>query len=457
VHIQVKKGLDIPLSGAPLGAPKPIKPAGEAKEPLPLEKVALDVRSHEDVRFKLLKKVGDTVKRGEPLLEDKRCPGRMFVSPGCGIVEEIRRGEKRRLLDVVIKLEKEEEDFSFPPLEPASATKEEMIKRLLEGGAFSRLYRRPFNVLAHPEKLPSATFVKAMETAPFSVPAEMQVQGYEEIFQIGLDALAKLTEGPVHLVYKKGSLCTAFTKAKNVQLHTADGPHPAATHSLHIQKIRPIFSASEVVWTANVLDVLVIGRLLKEGRLHTERIVGIGGPPLVEGQTGYFYTREGAPISYLTNGRLPKIPLRLISGDPLMGTKVEIEDYLGMQDTVLSVIAEPTSRELLHFFRLGLNKYSFSRAYYTPKRNYSFTTSQHGEKRAFIDPTLYDEVQALDIPTMQLVKAVMAEDIELAEELGIYEVASEDFALPTFVCPSKIDMTEIVKQGLRTFAAEMLH
>jgi len=455
VHIQVKKGLDIPIEGEPSGKPQEIKATGEGESHL--EKIALDLRPYEDLRFKLLKKPGELVKIGEPILEDKHCQGRAFVSPGHGVIEEIQRGEKRQILNVSIKLEKEEEYFSYPPLDVQSAEKEKLLNRLLEGGAFARLRRRPFNILARPDKLPSATFVKAIESAPFTPPAEMQVEGQEELFQIGLDTLAKITEGLVHLVHRKGSSCQAFTKAKNVQIHTADGPHPVGTHSLHIQKIRPIFSADEVVWTASVLDVLVIGRLISEGKLYINRVIGIGGPPVVEGQTGYFHTREGVPISHLAKGRIPTAPIRLISGDPLMGAKVRMDDYLGIEDTAFSAIAEPTHREALHFFRLGLNKYSFSNAYYTPKRKFALTTSLHGEKRAFIDPTLYDDVQALEIPTMQLVKAVMAEDLELSEELGVYEVVPEDFALATFVCPSKINMTEIIKQGLRNFAAEMLH
>jgi Na+-transporting NADH:ubiquinone oxidoreductase subunit A len=276
-----------------------------------------------------------------------------------------------------------------------------------------------------------------------------------------LSALAKIVDGPIHLVYRKGSSCKAFSEASGVQKHTAEGPHPVANHSLHIQEIDPIRSTEDIIWTMTAYDVAAIGYLLTRGECLVEKIISIAGPGVLPECKGYFKVRNGLPISSLISGRIPRASLRLISGDPLMGKRVTADDFLGFSDTVFTVIPENVEREFFHFMGLGHDKYSFSKAYLsghlnTQKRKYLFTTSQHGEHRPFIDSTLYDQVMPLKVPTMLLVKAVMAEDFDLAETLGLLEVDSEDFALPTFVCPSKMEMTEIIKSGLKQYAKEVL-
>lgn len=459
-HIKIKKGLDIPIKGKPEGAVKPLQSSGGASATV-FREVALDLTSFPHVKFRLLVKAGDVVKKGQPLAENKDAPGVMFVSPAGGIVKEVRRGLKRVLLDIVISVADQEEEMTFPPLNPEKASKEEILERLKAGGIFPRIRTRPFSILADPTASPSCIFVKAIESAPFAPAAELQVAGHEKEFQAGLNALAKLTKGFVHLVYRKGSDCRALTEAHNVERHTAEGPHPIGNVSVHIQHISPIRSSSAIIWTLNAHDVVAIGHLLTKGHHYNERIIGIGGPGVLLGNTGYFKVRDGCPIRDLIAGRIKKGLVRLVSGDPLMGHKVEEGDFLGFDHYVFCAIPENTSREFLHFFRLGTDKYSFSHAYFTghldnANREYDFTTNQHGEHRPFIDSTLYDKVQPLNVPTMLLVKAVMAEDFELAETLGILEVDAEDFALPTFVCPSKMEMTEIMKSGIRQYAKEVL-
>jgi Na+-transporting NADH:ubiquinone oxidoreductase subunit A len=462
MNINIKdKGLDIPIKGNPSGAIQELTISGHTKDKYKPKTISLNLQYYDDSGFKLHKAVGDKVKIGEAIAEDKGCEGRMFVSPAAGTITEIRRGLKRKILDIIIELADTEDYMEHGTVNIESASREEILKRLLAGGIFSKIHQRPFCMLADPKKTPRSIFVKAIESAPFTPPAEMQVEGHEQEFQIGLKALKKLTDGAVHLVYRKGTLCHAFTDATDVEKHTAEGPHPIGTHSVHIEKIDQITSPEDVVWTANVNDVIGIGKLLSKGRFHCDRIVSIAGPGILEGQTGYFRLREGFPISDLVEGRIAKKPTRFISGDPLMGHKVEIQDYLGPDDYVFCAIPEDVEREFLHFFRLGLNKYSHTRAYLSghlnnKNREYDFTTSQHGEKRAFIDPAPYDSVMPLSIPTMELVKAVMSENYELADDLGFLEVHPEDFALPTFVCISKIDMVNIIRDGLKAHAIEML-
>lgn len=461
MDIKIKKGLNIPIKGTPEGGIQDFHPSGQATAKAKPQEFSLNLWEFDDLRLKLLKKVGEKVKIGEPICEDKACPGRFFVSPAAGTIKDVRRGLKRRIMDIIIEPDAEEQYIEHTPINPETASKEEITERLLKGGIFAKIRQRPFSILADPSKSPRSIFVKAVESAPFSVPPELQVAGHETEFQAGLNALSKFPDGAVHLVHHKDSDCKAFTQAEHVTIHTIEGPHPIGTHSVHIQHIDPITGPEDVVWTVSVHDVISIGSLLLKGRYYNEKVVSIAGPGILEGQTGYFNLREGYPMASLVAGRIPKKPSRLISGNPLTGYRVDMEDFLGFSHNIFCVIPENTERELLHFFRLGLNKYSFSRAYASghfdiTKKKFDFNTSQHGEHRAFIDPTLYDKVMPLNIPTMQLVKAVMAEDFDLAEELGILEVDAEDFALPTFVCPSKMEMTEIMKQGIRTHAADML-
>lgn len=459
-HIKIAKGLDIPIKGKPSGSVNPLVHSGSVA-PLTPALISLDLKPFSDVRFKLLVKPGEVVKIGQPLAEDKASPGRMFCAPAGGVIQEVRRGYQRVLQDIVITVGKKEEYVELSPLNPETASQEQILERLKVGGAFACIRSRPFNLLADPTKLPRNIFVKAIESAPFVPPAELQVAGHEREFQAGLRALAKLTKGTVHLVYRKGSDCRAFSEAKNVQLHTAEGPHPVANHSLHIQYIDPVRSTDDNIWTLTAHDVVLIGHLLIKGRYFIDRIISIAGPGVLQDRKGYFKARAGMPVTDLISGRVPRgEPVRLISGDPLMGQKVEAEGFLGFNHYVFCVIPENTHREFLHFFRLGTDKYTFSRAYVTghldnSNREYDFTTSQHGEHRAFVDSTLYDEVMPLPISTMLVTKAVMAENFELAEELGLLGVDSEDFALPTFVCPSKMEMTDIIKAGLKQYANDM--
>lgn len=461
VHIKISKGLEIPLKGKPSGNVQPLTRGGESS-PLEIpEQIALDLQPFEETKLKLLVKPEDHVQIGQPLAENKSIPGSFLVSPAAGIVKEIRRGAKRVPLDIIIDVAKEESHFAPLKIETENASPEDLIQLFKQAGFFFSIRSRPFNLLSDPEKKPRTIFVKAVESAPLTPPAELHVIGHEKEFQKGLNALAKLATEAVHLVYHQDTTLRAFIDAQNVQKHTVEGPHPVANASLHIQKIDPITSSEDIVWTLSARDVVAIGHLLLTGQHYIDRIISIAGPGVLPEKVGYFKVRDGFPISALIAGRVPKGAMRFISGDPLMGKKVTATEFLGYYDTVFCVIPESNEREFLHFFRLGLNKYTFSKTYGSgflnnKDREYDFTTSQHGEHRAFIDSTLYDKVMPLDVPTMLLVKAVMAEDFDSAVKLGLLEVDSEDFALPTFVCPSKMEMTDIIKTGLQQYSKEVL-
>ena len=326
VHIKITKGLDIPITGKPDHYIHPVESNGHLVVP---KHIGLDLSSFDDVKFRLLCKPEDVVKIGQPLAEDKDAPGRLFVSPAGGIVKEIRRGLKRRLLCIVIEVAQQEEFHEFPTADVSQLSQQDIKDRMMLGGLFAHVRQRPFNLLADPRKEPRAIFVKALESAPFAVPPEFQVSGYEKEFQMGLTALSKLTKGPVHLVYSSDTTSTAFTEAQNVQRHTAEGPHPVGNHSVHIHFISPIRHPEEVVWTLNVSDVIGIGSLFTKGRYHTDRILSIGGPGILPERVGFVRGRMGYPIQSLVAGRIQRGLLRFISGDVLMEKRSKSKTFWG--------------------------------------------------------------------------------------------------------------------------------
>ncbi len=452
VHIKDRRGLDLPLAG---------KPSGDVQLLPRPSKVALNFSAFPLSHPRLLVQVGQEVAIGEPLAEDKNHPTCRWVSPGCGIVEEIRRGPKRVLTDIVIALSKEEKHYPRTPFNLAAATQEELAAFLQDAGLFTHLRSRPFNVLARPNTFPRSIFIKAVDTAPFAVPAELHVQGYEKEFEVGLQALTRLSCGHVHLVYSFKSRCSSFLEAKNVLHHTVDGPHPLGNTSIHIHHIDPIQGPEDIIWTVTARDVVVIGMMLTKGHYHVEQVISVAGTGVVQQARRFYRGRLGHAVADLLHERTAPGSVRYISGDVLTGAKVESSDFLHFGHTALAAIPEGQKREFAHFFRLGTDKYTATRAYLSghrqeETREYVMTTSQHGEERAFVEGSLYDKVMPMQLSTIHLVKAILADDYDDAENLGVLEVDSEDFALPTFICPSKIEMSEIVKKGLLKFAGELL-
>lgn len=423
LHIQVSKGLDIPL---------PHKPEGPLKEAPNLRRFALDLSVFPTIQFKLLVKEGDNVLIGQPLACDKKVPDRVFVSVASGVVRSIERGEKRRLLRIVV----EEAEKKYLEHDTAG----DLIPFLLKTGFFPHIRQRPCDVLADPNVKPKAIFVNACRSAPYSPSIEAVLRGHETEFQLGLQTLSKIA--PVHLVHRKGSTLQMLTKAEGVSTHTVSGPHPSGNTSLHIERISPILSGKDYIWSLSAEDTLRLGRLMQRGIYDPHLTVAVGGQ-----NPGIYDARLGTSFQELT-GEQPSG--RLIAGDPLMGDQTD--EFLTFYANTFSVIAEKNeARELLHFFRLGNKKYTSSRGYLSRAKAFHFDTNQHGEERAFVDGTIYDKVQPLTISTMHLVKALLAEDFDAAVDLGLLEVAPEDFALPTFMCPSKVEMVDIVRRGLDSY------
>lgn len=453
VSIKVKKGLELPMQGEPLGH----------LENLSLQSglLGLDVKSFSSgIKLKLLKKPGEKVMIGEALALDKDCPKRVFTSPAGGVLKDVVRGLKRRIHHLVIEKDKDEKQKEFSPINPFSISRDELVNRLAEGGLFAHIRHRPFDVLANPEQTPRCIFINCTTSAPFEAPIEWQVEGHEEAFAIGLEVLNKLTEGAVHLVHNYDSIFIPFMFANVTHVHTVQGPHPSGNTSVHIHNIDPIKNAKEVVWTVNAHDVVCMGYLM-QGKIHTTRVISLGGTGFHKDRRGFFKVRSGALIADLVSNRNSGEHVRIISGNVLTGTTVTSEEFLGFEDFAIAAIPENMKREAFHFFKLGSNKFTASKVYLSglmrpSGKKYEFTTNQHGEDRAFVDGNIYDRVMPMRIPTMLLVKAVISGDFEQAEELGLLEVSSSDFSLATFVCPCKIEMVEIMKNGLREYAQDIL-
>lgn len=413
VHIRLKKGLDLPIPGA-------ARPSDEIAPP-PLEQ-ALDFRPFQQaVRPDVLVRVGDRILLGQPLIRDAKSE-RVWVSPASGTVLEIVRGPKRILEAIRIQSD------SAPELYRHSNPTD-----LATTGLLAHLWMRPFHLPAHPHLRPRSIFIRGLESAPFTPSAELQVAGREAWFQAGLDRLAQIA--PVHLVTRPGSPLPR----NGVQHHTIEGPHPAAHASIHIEQIDPIRKATDVVWTTDVLGVLAIGRQCLEGRSDIDRVVAFAGEGLPPELRRHVRLRPGAPLDPA-----------LISGDPLMGR--QSCGFLGWGHTVAFSLPTAPKRRFLHFFRLS-SPFTATRTY---RSQPTFSTLAHGEERAFIDPNIYDKVMPLRVPTVPFLKALMTAQYETAEQLGLLEVAPEDFALPAYICPSKVDMIPLVENALLAHARELL-
>ncbi|MDX8430941.1 MAG: NADH:ubiquinone reductase (Na(+)-transporting) subunit A [Candidatus Algichlamydia australiensis] len=430
MHIKIRKGLTIPLPG----------PANRFIEKLTQPKrAALELSSFKDVRFALKVQEGDLVQIGTPLVVDKDLPERNFVSPVSGKVVEIKRGEKRRLLAIGIELDSEQQSASLPKI--TNGDRDAIIKSFLQAGLFAHIRQRPCNILAHPKRLPKSIFVQALASAPYEPSPLLEMEEYRQAFAKGLELLEKIA--PVHVVSREKLDLQHGTN------HTAEGPHPIANPSVHIYHIDPITNREQTVWTVQVHDVIVMGILALEGRYHNTRLISLAGEPVPEEKRGFYRVTCGTQIQEIFQNR----ECRIISGNPLTGRGVQPDDYLGFFDSTICAIQESHKRRLLHFLRAKTKSYSALKAYLTSKQA-QFSTLQHGEERAFVDGGIYQKIMPMEISVMHLIKALLAENLELADELGLLEVAAEDFALSEFICPSKVPMCAIAEKGLLAYAKQ---
>lgn len=443
--IKIQKGLNIKLKGK---AEKILVKAGTS------DRYAVKPADFPGLTPKMLVKEGDTVKAGTALFTDKNRPEVRFASPVGGTVEAVVRGEKRRILEVVVQPgEKTFEDFSS--LKPSDNDKEQITGYLLAGGVWPFIRQRPYAVIANPQDTPKDIFISCFDTAPLAPDYDYIFQDVDPYFQAGIDALAQLTSGKVHLcVHSDYPPATTFTKAKNAEIHVFSGPHPSGNVGVQIHHINPV-NKGETVWYVNPQDVSVIGRLMNKGVYDVSKTIVLSGS---EVNTPRYYKVTGGCRLTSFADNIKAGNNRYISGNVLTGTQTAKDGYLGFYDHQLTVIPEGNRYEMFGWALPGFGKYSAGRTFFswlTPNREYALDTNLHGGPRSIVVTGQYEKVFPMDIYPEHLLKAIMAGDIEKMENLGIYEVAEEDFALCEFVCTSKTEVQAIVRDGINMMIKEM--
>ena len=446
--ITLRKGLDINLAG------KPRESLAEA--PLAAE-YALSPLDFEGVTPKLLVKVGDKVKAGTPLFFNKYNERVLFTSPVSGTVAAINRGEKRKVLTVTVTPDAEQsyEEFGKPDLK--KATREELVELLLRSGLWPMIVQRPYGIIADPTTTPKAIFVSAFDSAPLAPDYNFVLKQEQRNLQAGLDLLRRLTPGKVHLSMR--AKCEGqMSSLQGVEQHTFAGKHPVGNVGVQIHHIDPI-NKGDLVWTVNIQDLAIIGRLVNEGRVDMHRIIAVDGSEIEK--PGYVRVIAGARVDSFVKGNVKAQKegnrIRFISGNVLTGTKTALDGFLGYYANQLTAIPEGDKYELLGWAMPRLNKFSVSRAYFSwlcPKKEYDLDTNLNGGERPFVVTGLYERYLPMDIYPMYLLKACLAGDIDKMENLGIYEVVEEDFALCEFVDPSKIEIQQIIRDGINLMIRE---
>ncbi|MEE4176754.1 MAG: Na(+)-translocating NADH-quinone reductase subunit A [Bacteroides sp.] len=447
--IKIRKGLNIPLQG---NAEKILQPSPAAQV------YAVKPPDFHGLTPKMLVKEGDALKAGTPLFFDKYNEKVLFTSPVSGTFQEIVRGEKRRIMEVLIKADGKDEAVDFGAASPAGLDRDEIIQRLLKSGAWPFIRQRPYAVIANPSDKPKSIFISAFSTVPLAPDLDFVVKGQENFFQAGLDIMKKLTDGEVHLsVDALNTRSEAFLQAKGVKIHSFEGPHPAGNVGVQIHHIDPI-NKGDLVWYADVQDLIIIGRLFEKGVFDPTRVIALNGPEVLNPR--YYKVKIGAQFLSFAENNLRRekgtIP-RIISGDVLTGTAIEEKGFLGFYDNQITVIPEGNHPEFMGWLIPNINRFSMSRtwpSFLMPWKKYRLDTNIRSGERPFVMTGVYEKVLPLDVMPMQLLKAIMINDIEKMEKLGIYEVAPEDFALCEYVCPSKIEIQTILREGLDSIRSE---
>ena len=444
--VKISKGLNINLKGAPVAEFTAVAPA---------KHYALMPADFTRVTPKVVVKPEDVVKAGDPLFFDKENPELQFVSPVSGKVVAVNRGERRRVLSVVVESDGKFESVEYKAKDVLSLSADEVKADLLKAGLFAFIRQRPYDVIALPSDAPRAIYVSAFDSKPLAVDFEIALKGNEEDFQAGLDALSRIA--PVHLGICACQKSTALNVAKNVATTIFKGPHPAGNVGVQINKTAPI-NKGEVVWTIGAEEVIFIGRLFNKGKVDFTRTVALVGSEVKN--PSYSKVVLGAQLTNLLAGRLDdKHELRVIDGNVLTGKKTVADGFLGAFSTEITVIPEIMGgAEMLGWIAPRFSMFSTSRSYFSwlaPKRKYTIDARIKGGERHMIMSNEYDKVFPMDIYPEYLIKAIITGNIDKMEQLGIYEVAPEDFALCEFVDSSKLELQRIVREGLDKLRAEM--
>lgn len=445
--IKIKKGLDLPISGGP---------EQRITDGKRVSRVALVGADYVGMKPTMLVQEGDRVKKGQALFADKKTEGVVYTAPAAGVVKEINRGDRRVFQSLVIELDgNDAETFArYDASQLATLGYEKAQENLIKSGLWIALRTRPYSKVPAPNTKPRSIFVTAMDTNPLAANPEVIIAEQKEAFVNGLDVLSNLSEGKVFVCKAPGA---NIPVAANSRIMTEEfaGPHPAGLAGTHIHFLDPA-STQRTVWSIGYQDVIAIGQLFTCGQLNVERVISLAGPAAVNPRL--VRTQLGADLTELMIGEATEGHNRVISGSVFGGFSAKgPQGFLGRYANQVCVLKEGTERELLHYMRAGVNRHSVLPIYiskFLPKKRFAFTTSTNGSERAMVPVGTYERVMPLDILPTQLLRALIVEDMEAAVSLGVLELAEEDLALCTYVCPGKYEYGPILRTNLERIEKE---
>lgn len=444
--IKIKKGLDLPIKGAP---------EQQIGSTATVSKVAVLGEEYVGMRPTMHVQVGDVVKKGQLLFEDKKNPGVKYVSPASGEILEVNRGAKRVLQSVVVGL-KGDDAVAFTKVDAsaiANTERQQLVDTLIETGLWTAIRTRPFSKAPAIDSTPNSIFVTAIDTNPLAVDPQLVLSERAEDFANGLKVLSQLTAGKVFVC--KASGASVVASGDKVEVQEFAGPHPAGLVGTHIHHLDPV-GASKKVWHLNYQDVIAIGATITSGELDVSRVVSIAGPAAK--QPHIVRTQLGASTNELVKGQFADTPVRIISGSVLNGTKATgPHAYIGRFHLQVSIIEEDTEKKFLGWITPGGDKHSVTRAYLghlSPKKLFNMTSTTNGSNRSMVPIGNYERVMPLDIIPTLLLRDLLSGDSDSAQTLGALELDEEDLALCTYVCPGKYDYGRVLRDVLTTIEAE---
>jgi len=453
-NIHLKQGLNLPISGVA---------DQKTKKVLVPDVVSLKPSDFRGLVPRLLVKEGDAVLAGSPVFADKMSQNILFTSPVSGVVSEVVRGEKRKLLEIRIKSDKKQEYVDFGVKKVDEMTADQIKTALLESGLWPCLLQRPYGIVANPELKPKAIFTSAFTTAPLAPEVDFAVKGELANIQTAINALSKLTDGGVHVSFSSENACSSpLSRLENIIPHVFEASkHPAGNLGVQIHHISPI-RKGETVWTVTMPLLAAIGKLFNKGRYDVMRKVAVTGPMAIN--PCFIETVPGLRMNEIQEfyGTVAD-EIRFISGDCLSGRNIGANGALSFMDNQITLLHEGREYEGFGWAKpFRFNQFSSNHTYFhwllgwlCPNKKYDMDTNLHGGERAFVVSDVYGEVLPMHLFPVYLAKACLAGDIDKMEKYGIYEVLEEDFALCEYVCPSKIDIQAIISEGIDLMLKEM--
>ena len=445
--IKIKRGLDIPLAGAP---------SGEVDAAVTTRAAGLLGADYHGMKPTMAVQVGDIVKRGDLLFTDKKCEGVRYTSPAGGRVSAINRGAKRAFQSVVVEIDGDEAaSFDQYAAEAARELPAEAIKnQLIQSGQWTALRARPFGRVADPATSPAGLFITAIDTHPHAPDPQQVIAREAEAFELGQALLANLVDCPVYLCAAPGAEMPQAAHER-ISRHDFSGPHPAGLAGTHVHFLMGA-SAERIAWTIGYQDVIAVGRLFLDGALYVERVVALAGPSV--SRPRLVLSRVGADLQALVAGEGEGDDARLLSGSVLGGRAVQSDTaYLGRYHQQVALLPEGRDRAFMGWLSPGVNKHSVMGIYLSSwfgSKPLAMSTNTNGSERAMVPVGAYEKVMPLDILPTQLLRALLVGDTETAQALGCLELDEEDLALCTYVCAGKYEYGPILRDNLARIEKE---